>query len=31
MPLGSNYAGQSCALARALAILGERRTLLIAR
>jgi DNA-binding HxlR family transcriptional regulator len=31
MPLGSGYAGQSCALARALAILGERWTLLIVR
>jgi DNA-binding HxlR family transcriptional regulator len=31
MPLGSDYAGQSCALARALAILGERWTLLIVR
>jgi DNA-binding HxlR family transcriptional regulator len=29
MPLGSDYAGQSCALARALEILGERWTLLI--
>jgi DNA-binding HxlR family transcriptional regulator len=31
MPLGSDYAGQSCALARALTILGERWTLLIVR
>jgi DNA-binding HxlR family transcriptional regulator len=31
MPLGSDYEGQSCALARALAILGERWTLLIVR
>jgi len=31
MPLGSGYAGQSCALARALTILGERWTLLIVR
>jgi DNA-binding HxlR family transcriptional regulator len=31
MPLGSDYADQSCALARALAILGERWTLLIVR
>jgi DNA-binding HxlR family transcriptional regulator len=31
MPLGSGYAGQSCALARALEILGERWTLLIVR
>ena len=31
MPLGSDYGGQSCALARALAILGERWTLLIVR
>jgi DNA-binding HxlR family transcriptional regulator len=31
MPLGSDYAGQSCALARALEILGERWTLLIVR
>jgi DNA-binding HxlR family transcriptional regulator len=31
MPLGSDYTGQSCALARALAILGERWTLLIVR
>jgi DNA-binding HxlR family transcriptional regulator len=31
MPLGSEYAGQSCALARALEILGERWTLLIVR
>lgn len=31
MPLGSDYADQDCALARALAILGERWTLLIVR
>lgn len=31
MPLGSDYQGQDCALARALAILGERWTLLIIR
>jgi DNA-binding HxlR family transcriptional regulator len=31
MPLGSDYAGQSCAFARALDILGERWTLLIVR
>ena len=31
MPLGSDYAGQSCALTRALEILGERWTLLIVR
>jgi len=31
MPLGTDYAGQSCALARALEILGERWTLLIVR
>jgi len=31
MPLRSDYADQSCALARALAILGERWTLLIVR
>ena len=31
MPLRSDYAGQSCALARALEILGERWTLLIVR
>ena len=31
MPLGSDYTGQSCALARALEILGERWTLLIVR
>jgi DNA-binding HxlR family transcriptional regulator len=31
MPLGNEYAGQSCALARALEILGERWTLLIVR
>ena len=31
MPLGSDYESQSCALARALAILGERWTLLIVR
>ena len=31
MPLGSDYAGQSCALALALVILGDPRTLLIAR
>ena len=31
MPLGRDYAGQSCALARALEILGERWTLLIVR
>jgi DNA-binding HxlR family transcriptional regulator len=31
MPLGSGYEDQSCALARALEILGERWTLLIVR
>jgi DNA-binding HxlR family transcriptional regulator len=31
MPLGSGYSGQSCALARALEIVGERWTLLIIR
>jgi DNA-binding HxlR family transcriptional regulator len=31
MPLGSDYASQSCALARALEIVGERWTLLIVR
>ena len=31
MPLGSDYTEQSCALARALSILGERWTLLIVR
>ncbi|MEE6179225.1 winged helix-turn-helix transcriptional regulator [Mycobacterium sp. 050134] len=31
MPLGRDYAGQDCALARALTILGERWTLLIVR
>jgi DNA-binding HxlR family transcriptional regulator len=31
VPLGSDYADQDCALARALAILGERWTLLIVR
>ena len=31
MPLGSGYVGQSCALARALEVLGERWTLLIVR
>ena len=31
MPLGSDYADQDYALARALAILGERWTLLIVR
>ncbi|TGD86537.1 transcriptional regulator [Mycolicibacterium sp. CH28] len=31
MPLGRDYAGQDCALARALAILGERWTMLIVR
>ena len=31
MPLGSDYDSQSCALARALAILGERWTLMIVR
>jgi DNA-binding HxlR family transcriptional regulator len=30
-PLGSDYEGQSCALAWALAVLGERWTLLIVR
>jgi DNA-binding HxlR family transcriptional regulator len=31
MPLGSDYAGQSCSLARCLEIVGERWTLLIVR
>jgi DNA-binding HxlR family transcriptional regulator len=31
MPLGSDYAGQSCSLARCLEIVGERWTLLILR
>ncbi len=31
MPLGSDYAGQSCSLARTLEIVGERWTLLILR
>ena len=31
MPLGNHYSGQSCALARALEIVGERWTLLIVR
>ena len=31
MPLGTDYAGQNCALARALEIVGERWTLLIVR
>jgi DNA-binding HxlR family transcriptional regulator len=31
MPLGSDYADQSCALARALEMVGERWTLLIVR
>lgn len=31
MPLGRSYEGQSCSLARALEILGERWTLLIVR
>lgn len=31
MPLGRDYEGQSCALARALAVIGERWTLLIVR
>jgi DNA-binding HxlR family transcriptional regulator len=31
MPLGTGYAEQRCAMARALAILGERWTLLIVR
>ena len=31
MPLGTDYADQSCALARALEIVGERWTLLIVR
>jgi DNA-binding HxlR family transcriptional regulator len=31
MPLRSDYSGQSCALARALEIIGERWTLLIVR
>jgi DNA-binding HxlR family transcriptional regulator len=31
MPLGVDYGGQSCALARALEILGERWTLLVVR
>jgi DNA-binding HxlR family transcriptional regulator len=31
MPLGSDYSGQSCSLARCLEIVGERWTLLILR
>ena len=31
MPLGTDYAGQSCSLARTLEIVGERWTLLIVR
>jgi len=31
MPLGSDYAGQSCSMARTLEIVGERWTLLIVR
>src|ERR1700683_3791659 len=31
MPLGKDYAGQQCSLARALEIVGERWTLLILR
>ena len=31
MPLGSDYAGQACSLARTLEIVGERWTLLILR
>ena len=31
MPLGSDYAGQTCSMARALEIVGERWTLLIVR
>jgi DNA-binding HxlR family transcriptional regulator len=31
MPLGSDYAGQSCSLARTLEVVGERWTLLILR
>jgi DNA-binding HxlR family transcriptional regulator len=31
MPLGSDYAGQSCSLARTLEVVGERWTLLIVR
>jgi len=31
MPLGSDYAGQHCAIARSLEIVGERWTLLIVR
>ena len=31
MPLGSDYAGQTCSLARTLEVVGERWTLLIVR
>src|ERR1700759_3823190 len=31
MPLGKDYAGQQCSLARALEVVGERWTLLILR
>jgi DNA-binding HxlR family transcriptional regulator len=31
MPLGSDYEGQDCALARALEVVGERWTLLVLR
>lgn len=31
MPLGSDYAGQDCSLARALEVVGERWTLLVLR
>ena len=31
MPLGTDYAGQACSLARTLEIVGERWTLLILR
>ena len=31
MPLGTDYAGQPCSLARTLEIVGERWTLLIVR
>ena len=31
MPLGRDYAGQNCTLARALEVVGERWTMLILR